>query len=155
MTLFQSVATCYRKYADFSGRASRSEFWWYMLFYNIIVGIPIAMVSDALDSIWSLANLIPSLAVSARRLHDVDRSGWWQILPLAALPVFFLSLMLRGFDFAVYSDDILASPLIIAGIVLFVGLYIRLIVWFATRGNSGPNRFGEDPLGRLDTDIFS
>lgn len=155
MNLGQSIATCYRKYADFSGRASRSEFWWYMLFYNVIVGIPIALVSEALDSIWSLANLVPALAVSARRLHDVDRSGWWQLLPLAALPVFLISFALRGFDVAVYSDDFLASPLIIAGILLFVALYVRLIVWFATKGNSGPNRFGEDPLGRLDADIFS
>ena len=66
----QTVLT--KKYADFSGRARRSEFWWFALFNAI--GSPI------LGLIVSLALLLPGLAVAARRLHDTGRSGWWLLL---------------------------------------------------------------------------
>jgi uncharacterized membrane protein YhaH (DUF805 family) len=72
------------KYAQFDGRARREEYWMYFLFYILIyigigiVGYMIHMMF--LDSIFSLALLIPSIAVTARRLHDINRSGWWQLI---------------------------------------------------------------------------
>lgn len=90
MSFGQAISTCFRKYADFNGRALRSEFWWWVLFINV-VSIPLFTLnslifgSDAfpwLTVIWSLAVLIPGWAVGCRRLHDVGKSGWMQLLAL-------------------------------------------------------------------------
>ena len=155
MNLQQSITSVYSKYATFTGRASRSEFWWYQLFNVVIIGIPITFVSEALESAWSLANLVPSLAVTWRRLHDIDKSGWWQIAPLAGLPFFILTMVLRGTGIAVYSGEMVSSPMFWAGVLTAVGMTILLIRWWATPGTPGSNRFGDDPLNRTDADIFS
>ena len=75
-----------QKYANFSGRAMRSEYWWFILFY-IIAYIVLAIVdyllgAQLLTVILSLGLLIPSIAVAVRRLHDLDKSGWWLLLGL-------------------------------------------------------------------------
>ena len=76
---------CWKKYVEFSGRARRREFWLFFLF-NILAGI-VAGVLDLvlgtgrmLNSAYSLAVFLPGIAVSIRRLHDTDRSGWWYLL---------------------------------------------------------------------------
>ena len=81
---------CWKKYVEFSGRARRREFWIFCLF-NILAGI-VACVLDGvlgtgamLNGAYSLAAFLPGLAVSIRRLHDTDRSGWWYLL--AFLPI--------------------------------------------------------------------
>lgn len=108
------------RYADFQGRAPRSEYWWFVVF-NILMSIVIALVGavtqtlgNVLDVIVTLALIVPNLAVSVRRLHDTDRSGWWFLLVLIPL----------------------------------IGTII-LIVWFVMRGTDGDNRFGPDPLGNV------
>jgi uncharacterized membrane protein YhaH (DUF805 family) len=95
MDFKQAVTICLRKYADFSGRAGRPEFWWFMLF-TIIVGIVTGMINDYLAALVNLALLLPSLAVGARRFHDVDKSGWFQLvwlIPLLgwAIAIYFLA----------------------------------------------------------------
>lgn len=80
----QTVLTT--KFATFGGRARRSEFWWFALF-NLIASVVVGIIDLALDTqilgwILTLALLVPSLAVGARRLHDTNRSGWWQLLHL-------------------------------------------------------------------------
>ena len=73
-----------QKYANFSGRAIRSEYWWFILAYIIaylVLGIvDYVLGAQLLTAILSLALLIPSLAVGVRRLHDLDKSGWWLLL---------------------------------------------------------------------------
>ncbi len=74
------------KYAQFDGRAQREEYWMYFLFY-IISYIVVAFVSYILHMpflvvIFILAILMPSIAITTRRLHDINRSGWWQLLGL-------------------------------------------------------------------------
>lgn len=113
--------TALKKYAVFSGRSRRSEYWYFILFYFIIY-IALAFVDRVtgtfdpksgiglLTAIFALALLIPSLSVSVRRLHDTDRSGWW---------------LLIGF-----------IPLIGA---------IVLIVFLAQDSGAGTNRFGPNP----------
>lgn len=81
MTFGESIRTCFTKYADFNGRASRSEFWWFFLFC-ILAGIAVSFISDALHWLFIVGTLLPSFAVGARRLHDTDRSGWFQLLLL-------------------------------------------------------------------------
>lgn len=84
MTFSESISTCFIKYATFDGRASRPEFWWFILF-TWLVSAGLGLINDVLSGLFSLGVLIPSLAVGARRLHDTNRSGWLQLLWL--LPV--------------------------------------------------------------------
>lgn len=81
MTFGESIQTCFSKYADFSGRASKSEFWWWFLFI-VLLSAAAQMIGKTPAGLVSLATLLPSLAVTARRLHDTDRSGWWQLIGL-------------------------------------------------------------------------
>ena len=80
----KSVRTCLTKYADFNGRAARPEFWWFML-AQFVVGVILNMVSPMLGGLFSLAMLAPSLAAGSRRLHDIGKSGWLQLLALIPL----------------------------------------------------------------------
>jgi hypothetical protein len=74
-----SIKTCFTKYADFGGRATRSEYWWWALF-TFVGYVCAAVIDDRLYAAFAIATLLPSIAVTARRLHDVGRSGWWQLL---------------------------------------------------------------------------
>ena len=79
-----------KKYAVFSGRAQRAEYWYFVLF-NMIIGIVLGIIGGGIDSsgilsrIYPLAVLIPSIAVSVRRLHDTNHSGWWLLINLLPL----------------------------------------------------------------------
>ncbi len=84
MTFVEAVRTCFTKYADFTGCAKRPELWWWVLFV-VLVSIGLGMVSQVLSGLFSLATLVPSIAVTTRRLHDIDRSGWWQLISLVPL----------------------------------------------------------------------
>jgi uncharacterized membrane protein YhaH (DUF805 family) len=89
MTFGESIRLCFSKYADFNGRAARPEFWWWMLFI-FLASLAAGIISQLLSPLFSLATLLPSLAVTSRRLHDVGRSGWWQliyVIPLIGLIV--------------------------------------------------------------------
>ena len=128
MNFVEAVKSGYQNYVNFSARSSRSAFWWWALF-QIVVSIVIAMVEGGGSSsvgdgmmsanynagpigiVWSLANLLPGIAIGVRRLHDLDKSGWWVLIALI--------------------------PLIGA---------IILIVWYCSKGTTGDNRFGADPL---------
>ena len=111
-----SIKTCFNKFAVFSGRASRSEFWFFVLFGflgGIITAIIDVMIlgypyeeNGPINLIFSVALIIPSIAVAARRLHDINKSGWWQLLWIT----------------------------IIGGILL--------IIWHATEGEKKKNKFG-------------
>jgi uncharacterized membrane protein YhaH (DUF805 family) len=117
MNFGQAIKTCLNKYATFSGRATRSEYWYFFLFL-VIVNI----VASVLDStifgdmpvlylIATLALLVPSIAAGVRRLHDTDKAGWW----------------------------------LLAGLIPVIGTIV-LIVFFCQRGSVGTNQFGPDPL---------
>lgn len=84
MTFGESIQSCFSKYANFDGRASRSEYWWFSLF-TFLASLAAGLVSDTFGALFSLAVLLPSLAVGARRLHDVDRSAWFLLLWLVPL----------------------------------------------------------------------
>jgi len=107
------------KYATFSGRASRSEYWWFALFSIIasaVLGIIDATIfgnanGGILGTIFSLAVLVPSIAVGVRRLHDLGRSGWWLLIVLIPL----------------------------------IGILV-LLYFFVQKGTDGPNDHGADPL---------
>lgn len=79
MTFGEAIKTCFSKYADFNGRAPRSEYWWWTLFV-LLASLAAGLINDKVGGLLSLATLLPGLAVSARRLHDTNRSGWFQLL---------------------------------------------------------------------------
>ena len=79
MNFVDSIKICFSKYVDFSGRAKRPEFWWFTLFL-FLANLVLGMLGDMISMLFSLATLLPSLSVGARRLHDTNRSGWWQLL---------------------------------------------------------------------------
>jgi len=84
MTFAESIRTCFSKYADFKGCATRSEFWWWVLFV-LLATVALGIISDKLSALFSVATILPYVAVTARRLHDTDRSGWfqlWGIIPV-------------------------------------------------------------------------
>jgi uncharacterized membrane protein YhaH (DUF805 family) len=89
MTFGQAIQSCLRNYATFSGRASRSELWWFFLF-QILVSLAANMLGQTLGSLVNLALLLPALAVGARRLHDIGKSGWWQLLMLTGIGLLLL-----------------------------------------------------------------
>jgi uncharacterized membrane protein YhaH (DUF805 family) len=84
MTFVEAVKICFTKYADFNGCASRPEFWWWVLF-TFVATAALQTVSYNLSGLFSIGTLLPGIAVTARRLHDTDRSGWLQLLWLIPL----------------------------------------------------------------------
>ena len=85
VSFFEAIKLYFMNYANFSGRSRRSEYWWATLAIAIIGGVISAIVPE-LAGVWSLATLIPGIAVCVRRLHDIGKSGWWYLLvflPLA------------------------------------------------------------------------
>ena len=115
VTMGEAVRRCLTKYVDFTGRAPRSEYWWYLLalwlafFAAVIVGGIFAGPEGAevLPGVIFYGGLLPWLAVNARRLHDIGRSGWWMLI----------------------------------GLIPFVGPII-MIIWAATEGSRQPNEWG-------------
>lgn len=95
MTFTKSIEICFNKFANFDGRASKSEFWWFQLFYVIV--LVVGMLLDSLLGyrelfywIGYIICLLPGLAVGSRRLHDTNRTGWWQLLYLTFIGVIVL-----------------------------------------------------------------
>ena len=91
MDLATSVKTCLGKYATFQGRSSRSEYWYFILFMtlvNLVLSVVGGILGDlglVLSGVVMLGLLVPGLAAAVRRLHDIDRSGWWYLLVLVPL----------------------------------------------------------------------
>jgi len=120
MNFVQAIKSGFSNYVTFSGRACRSEYWFWVLF-TVIGGLVTVILDSAifgyqagvtpLNGIFDLVTFLPGLAVAARRLHDTDRTAWWLLLALTVIGA------------------------------------ILLIVWFCFRGTPGANRFGPDPLG--------
>ncbi len=81
MTFQESIKVCFAKYVDFSGRASRPEYWWFILFI-FVASLVLSAISSTLGFLFTLATLLPSISAATRRLHDTQRSGWWQLVVL-------------------------------------------------------------------------
>jgi uncharacterized membrane protein YhaH (DUF805 family) len=123
----QAIATCFRKYAVFSGRASRSEYWFFMLFQLLLLiglmivdGLAFRGSAAVFTTLAWLILLLPGFAVTVRRLHDIDMSGWWILIPFVPL---------------------------IGGILL--------LVWTCQRGTQGANRFGMGPATATISEVFA
>ena len=127
MSFQDAVRTCFQKYIVISGRAQRSEYWWFVLF-TVVANAVLNAFDAALfgtgenaaaifGPLFALATFLPSICAGGRRLHDRDMSAWWLLLIL--VPV--------------------------------IGVLILLVI-FIFPGTPGPNRFGPDPLGGSGTE---
>ena len=161
MTFTQAVRSALSSYATFSGRARRSEYWWYYLF-TVLVSIVTSVVDGVLHttfsndvgivgSITSLALLLPTLAVTARRLHDTGRTGWWILLPVVPL-LATIGVGLADVLSVLASLDANRSPLAVPLTVLLVvcGLltlaaFITFLVFLCLDTQPGPNKYGASP----------
>ena len=99
MNFFEAIKICFVKYTNFSDRASRSEYWLFTLFLTIL-GLVVAFIESAMGVPWddvsapgstvlTLVTVIPALAVTVRRLHDLNKSGWWLLLYFTIIGIFF------------------------------------------------------------------
>ena len=93
-----AIILFFKNYVNFSGRSTRSEFWWWELVNIIISGalyaLSLATESTLLYSLWGLAILVPGLALSIRRMHDIGKSGWWILISLVPFAGVFIYLYL-------------------------------------------------------------
>ena len=165
ITFVDAIRQCLRKYGDFSGRATRAEFWWWQVF-GWIGGLIFGTVDSSIrsfaggdsyafspfGSIFGLAILLPGLAVQARRLHDIGKTGWW-ILVWAAIFILGLIPLSVGaviffVDWAAGGKPDLVIPLVVGALVtlaILVAVAVWVIVWMVRQGQDGPNQYGPDP----------
>ena len=133
MGFIEAVKICFGKYAQFNGRASRSEFWFFTLFlfiYLFVAGFLLGFVG-ASDEAFGAATIvilipifIPGIAVAARRLHDINQSGWMQCI------------FIPGF----VADELLGT-----GYVIYILTFALYAFWFSQAAKKGKNRFGAQP----------
>jgi uncharacterized membrane protein YhaH (DUF805 family) len=177
MYLMEWMILPLKRYAQFNGRSRRKEYWMWTLFVilaSIVTGIldsvlglggetalepgatpngfmyAIGLMGGLLSTLFVLATLIPAFAVSVRRLHDVDRTGWWLIVSF--LPYLAgLALVVRA-----GSTGSVDGVAIVGAILLLVGAIasIVMLVWFCTSGTVGANRFGPDPMDTSEEDLI-
>ena len=86
MPIVDAVKTCFTKYADFNGRAPRAEYWWFFLAV-LLGGAAASLIGFRVYALFSVATMLPMIAVGSRRMHDTNRSGWWQLLALVPFGV--------------------------------------------------------------------
>ena len=168
-----------KRYAEFSGRSRRMEYWMWMLFQVIIyfavvvlmmiVGGGAMMTGDSssmlaaggaaiiilgLYFLWQLAVLIPSLAVTVRRLHDTNRSGWWILAPIVPYIIAFVSMF--GAAASGTQGGLAAGGIIgLIAVLAALGLGITLLVFMFLEGTRGPNKYGPDPKGADTGQVFA
>jgi len=108
MTFQESIRVCLTKYADFAGTASRSEYWWFVLFLAL-GGAVASVIGPSYGTIFSLVTLLPLLAAGSRRLHEIGRSGWWQLMglvPVAGIFILIFLLAQEGKEGAVVGEAV-------------------------------------------------
>ena len=173
-----------KRYAEFSGRSPRAEYWWFILFMSIFYvvvmfglfgsanalsfasGDPSAAVAGGLGiaalfiGLFWLAVFIPTIAVQVRRMHDLDRSGWW----IGGFYLIYLLYAVASFGLigaAAASGDAEPSGALalvaLSGIIglAFLIYTIVLLVFFCMPGTKGANRYGPDPYGEDVAQVFA
>jgi uncharacterized membrane protein YhaH (DUF805 family) len=167
-----------KRYAEFSGRSRRMEYWMFFLFQMLVgiafwgvlmtIGGAALMAGGNLNSLvatggalmmviglWSIVNLalfIPALAVGVRRLHDTNHSGWWLLAPVAP---YLLTFAAAGMAASSSNNAAGAGILALLGGLASLGLLVTVIVFLFMDGTRGDNRFGPDPKGPNHGEVFA
>lgn len=152
MTFTDAIKSCIGKYATFEGRAPRSEYWWFYLFYVLVavclqaafygIGLGIGgvagagMASGVCSVLLALVFLLPSLAVMVRRLHDTGRSGWWTLLVFVPL-----LLVLAALAWLLVSPTQTVAVVLVAAYALLAVCSIWMLVLMLL-GSDEENRYG-------------
>lgn len=164
----EAVKTCLKKFIDFTGRARRSEYWWFFLFTIIVSSVFSFLggffpVFTYIGLLCSLVLMIPTLAALTRRLHDTGRSGWWVLLYAlgiiavygAMIAVFYPvadQLLAEGDNMmlaTIFADAVMDSP--VASGVMMCGSLFTIVMWLITLIFSvmdsrwGENKYGPSP----------
>ena len=161
MSFVDSIKSGFRNYVTFKGRASRSEFWWWTLFAVIVQSVTAAL-DDTVNSIASLALLLPGIAVNVRRLHDTNRRGTWLLWPVITLVVGIASFVLfavaadldlndaNNWDLENKVEGAALAFIVVGGVALLATLVLGLLNLSFTLMKSDPqmNRFGPPPPPR-------
>jgi uncharacterized membrane protein YhaH (DUF805 family) len=153
----EAVVSFFRKYFQFSGRATRSEYWWPQLL-NFVVGLMIgfagvfaagatgmhnALFIDSMTTLWNLAIVVPLLALAVRRLHDVGFSGWWLLGPIATgffAVIVLVPALTLGSMAAVDEGALILSGLLV---LACLGFSVFIFVCSVLPSQPGENRFGQ------------
>jgi len=167
MSFGEAIKSVFSKYATFSGRARRSEFWYFFLF-NFLVSFVLGLIPflSVVSGLWALAVLIPSLAVAVRRFHDIGKSGWTYLyflipglLYIGYLIYFIIEYVLPvsdNFDPETITEMLASnsSSLAIIGILLLISLVASIIflVWMARDSQPGENQWGPNPKEQPKTE---
>lgn len=148
----------FENYANFSGRARRSEYWYFAL-ANIIIGILLSVLdnvlglkvgtsnSGVLSGLYNLAIFIPGLAVSVRRLHDIGKSGKLLLLFYGIIFVSVIVMVISGFTVFMSGNFSMSSlgVAFFAPLLVVLAMSIWMLILFCTEGDQGPNKYGFDP----------
>ena len=153
MSLREAVGTCLSKYADFTGRARRSEYWWFMLFCFLL--------SLVTCGVGGLVVLLPAYAVQVRRLHDTNRTGWWvgaNVILGAVTMGLYIAAMFSLFGTALHfynNESAMLSALMSSGsgwfvvlsILGIIGTILSIVIFVFTLLDSdrGTNQYGPSP----------
>ena len=140
----EAISMAIRNYFVFKGRSTRAEYWWWLVFL-ILATIPLTiagLILPLLGQAFQLFTLIPSISLTARRLHDIGKSGWWQLwftLFMFVIWIFF------GVSIAIFfildmGEWVFILPLCISIIASIIGS-IWWIVWMCRKSNPGPNKY--------------
>ena len=129
--LGSAISLGFTNYINFNGRSSRAEYWWWILFYILTSMIPL------IGPFINLILIIATISLTTRRLHDIGKTGWWQLIFIFMYILLFV--LLIPFFIATAIIGIVAF---IIWFILFLIITIWWIRWMATKGNDGPNKFG-------------
>jgi uncharacterized membrane protein YhaH (DUF805 family) len=168
MSFGEAIKSVFSKYATFSGRARRSEYWYFYLFYFLVdLALGCIPFLSALSVVWWLAVLIPSLAVTVRRFHDIGKSGWNYLIivipELTLMGYLFYNIINvikemvdAGFKYYNRADSVRAfldrimtnsSFLSTLGVLIFIDLVVTILwlVWMTRDSQPGENEWGPNP----------
>ena len=171
VTPVRAIVLGFRKYVDFGGRATRAEYWWWWLFALIgglvLGGFDLILGWGLFATLFALAILLPTSAMTSRRLHDIGKSGLWKLARLAlglvagvltyiatgdvpddGIDSKILGIVLIRVDWMKAGTLVPGLPsaaLAMAAWVIGIVGSAWVIAWLVRQGESGPNRFGPDP----------
>ena len=139
----KAISLGFKNYFKFNGRATRAEYWWFILFYFLISLIPV------INWFTWIVFLIPTVSLTTRRLHDIGKTGWWQLwyflISTAAWGTFVVALIVgiltTVFGIGIGGLFLLAAASFLAAIASTVWF----LIWLVRQGETGPNKYGLDP----------